>query len=45
MVVAAIWSYYVRCPRCNAPQRVTTGEVRPAMRVLCWQCRRIFTPE
>jgi len=44
MVASAIWSYYVRCPHCDAPQRVTKAHIRPGIRILCWRCKRIFAP-
>lgn len=44
LVFAYVWSYYIRCPRCGAPQRVTKNGVQPGVRVLCWQCKRIFSP-
>ena len=44
LVLAYVWSHYIRCPRCGTPQRVTKSYVRPGMRILCWQCKRTFSP-
>ena len=44
LVSAFVWSFYIRCPRCGTPQRVTKAAVQPDIRILCWHCKRIFSP-
>jgi len=34
----------LRCPHCGAEQRVTKDTIAGDFRVLCWRCKRIFSP-
>jgi predicted Zn finger-like uncharacterized protein len=42
--LSRLWPARLRCPHCGAEQRVTRDAVAGEFRVLCWRCRRMFSP-